>query len=317
MMVRAQKRALTRIARTEVRRTLGGLRNLQISALLRLRYEAAVGRYFQFLEDSQLPTPATDDDLDTSLSDYICELWDDGASKSEAANVLSGIGKFVPGCKKSFPTAWALFTTWGRHELPDRAAPLPIDLLKAMVAHSFHEDDDCGFATLTLLSFHCLLRISEGLNLRGMDICFGDEEAVLNLGYTKGGKRRGEKEFVTCSDPLLLSWLRRVMSRKEPGDRLFNLDYNRYRRMFTDKLQTFGAGNLNFKTHSLRRGGTTFEFKSHGSYDIICQRGRWTSSRTARLYITEAAELHTRIHFTAYANRHIQKFAAMFERLSV
>ena len=85
MVVRAQKRALTRIARTEVRRTLGGLRNLQISASLRLRYEAAVGRYFQFLEDSQLPTPATDDDLDTSLSDYICELWDDGASKSEAA----------------------------------------------------------------------------------------------------------------------------------------------------------------------------------------------------------------------------------------
>jgi hypothetical protein len=82
-------------------------------------------------------------------------------------------------------------------------------------------------------------------------------------------------------------------------------------------LLFFGASGLNFKTHSLRRGGTTFEFKAHGSYDIICQRGRWTSSRTARLYITEAAELHTRIQFSAFAKRHIQKFANMFEKLSV
>ena len=317
MVVRTQKKTLTRAARTEVRPTLGDLRNLQISAALRVRYEGAVGRYFQFLENNQQPLPGTDDDLDSSLSDYICDLWDDGASKSEAANVLSGVGKFIPGCKKSFPTAWALYTTWGRHELPDRAAPLPPELLKAMVSHSFIEDGDRCFAALTLLSFHCLLRISEGLNLKCKDISFGDGEACLNLGFTKGGKRRGETESVTCSDPLLLSWLMRLVRRKDPCDCLFNLDYNRYIRLFHEKLIFFGASGLNFKTHSLRRGGTTFEFKAHGSSDMICQRGRWTSPRTARLYITEAAELHTRIQFSTFAKRQIRNFATMFEKLSV
>jgi hypothetical protein len=37
-----------------------------------------------------------DDDLETTHSGCICELWDDGASKGEDANVLSGVGKFVP-----------------------------------------------------------------------------------------------------------------------------------------------------------------------------------------------------------------------------
>jgi hypothetical protein len=110
----------------------------------------------------------------------------EGAFMSEAGNVLSGVGKFVPGCERSFPTAWALYTTWGRLD-HDRAAPLPIDLLRAMVAHSNFEDDDRGFAALSLLSLHCLLRSGEGLNLRCKDICFSNEEAVLNLGLTKGG----------------------------------------------------------------------------------------------------------------------------------
>ena len=44
--------------------------------------------------------------------------------------------------------------------------------------------------------------------------------------------------------------------------------------------------------HGIRRGGASFHFGWHNSYDRTAEHGRWAHSRTAKLYIDEAgAEL--------------------------
>jgi len=53
-------------------------------------------------------------------------------------------------------------------------------------------------ATLVLVGAHCLLRTGEVIGLRAGSIQFSDdgEDAVIDLGDTKGGRRRGAKEGV-------------------------------------------------------------------------------------------------------------------------
>ena len=45
---------------------------------------------------------------------------------------------------------------------------------------------------------------------------------------------------------------------------------------------------LSWRPYSLRRGGATAHFLEHGSLDKTAVRGRWPSTKTARIYINEA-----------------------------
>ena len=59
-----------------------------------------------------------------------------------------------------------------------------------------------------------LLRTGELLQLRVMDIVFADalRSAVLNLGLTKGGARRGTEESVILDDPQVTMLLAAVVA---------------------------------------------------------------------------------------------------------
>ena len=51
---------------------------------------------------------------------------------------------------------------------------------------------------------------------------------------------------------------------------------------------------MRWRLYSLRRGGATDEFATNGNYDLLTERGRWASTRTAKIYVNEAmAELST------------------------
>ena len=43
--------------------------------------------------------------------------------------------------------------------------------------------------------------------------------------------------------------------------------------------------SFQFRPYSLRRGGATFWFAKHGSFDRLLVQGRWQAPRTARIYI--------------------------------
>ncbi len=135
---------------------------------------------------------------------------------------------------------------------------------------------------------------------------------MLDLGLTKGGKRRGEKEFVEASDRVVLDCLRWLCEGNEAGEPLFSLTYQSFRSELQLLLRNFQLTGFNFKTHSFRRGGTTYEFASHSSYDLICQRGRWSNARTARLYISEAIEMQQQLAFSAKTKRMLTQHERAF-----
>ena len=63
------------------------------------------------------------------------------------------------------------------------------------------------------------------------------------------------------------------------GDSAFRAHFDSYLRRF--KLQ-----HLGFRPYSLRRGGATWLVQSTGSMEIALLKGRWSSHRVARMYIS-------------------------------
>ena len=66
---------------------------------------------------------------------------------------------------------------------------------------------------------------------------------------------------------------------------------------------------LSWRPYSLRRGGATAHFLEHGSLDKTAVRGRWPSTKTARIYINEAVSTLAQITLTTLQQISIGKCA--------
>jgi hypothetical protein len=83
--------------------------------------------------------------------------------------------------------------------------------------------------------------------------------------------------------------LRRHCSRHPGRQSLLGMTGPQFRAWFLDLCKTTSLGRrLRFTPYSLRRGGATYHFAVTGSLGSLTQRGRWSSSRTARIYLAEA-----------------------------
>lgn len=114
--------------------------------------------------------------------------------------------------------------------------------------------------------------------------------AIISLGLTKSGKRQGAAESVTLGE---LSVLRALWHWKQNvhSSTFLTLKPHQWRKMFNDCLQGLKIQEWGFRPYSLRRGGATFFFLKHGSLDRILIQGRWTATRTARIYINSGLAL--------------------------
>ena len=146
-----------------------------------------------------------------------------------------------------------------------------------------------ALGVLWLVGFHCCLRSGEMFALRAGDIIFGQGSnyAVLNLRLTKTGARRGAQESVTISDSIVAAHLQRVVRDLPPGQLVCSLSGPSQRQIFHEVCRELQLDEHGYGMYSFRRGGATHDFSHHGRLDRTIVRGRWSNSRTARLYITE------------------------------
>ena len=72
--------------------------------------------------------------------------------------------------------------------------------------------------------------------------------------------------------------------------KLFQGSCTDFRRCFGNLLAFHGLEGRGFAPYSLRRGGATAHWRRYGQLDRNAEMGRWESHRTARIYLTEAAQ---------------------------
>ena len=138
------------------------------------------------------------------------------------------------------------------------------------------------------------------------------QTAVVTLGYTKGGKRKGCQEHVIIDDGNLVQMLAASVDDLQPGDYLFGASEHTFRQTFKNDIKALGLSG-SYKPYSFRRGGATHLYRSSANLSAVTTRGRWASSRTARIYIDEAMSELAELRRPLSVSRTVGKYNKIFQ----
>ena len=224
--------------------------------------------------------------LDRHLCAYVENLWTEGDQKAWASDAISGVQHLLMS-RRCFPNAWQLVSVWSRNEMPARAPPLPASILMAMAGLAYG-DGDIGICAGLLLGYHCILRTAELCGAEVGHIRLGDElKGVIALPLTKIGQQRGATEMVTIDDQQVGHFVALAQGGMPPTAPLIRCTTAQFRRCFDGYLERLKLTHAGYRPYSIRRGGATHDFRSTGDVTHTLFRGRWASTRVARIYITD------------------------------
>ena len=267
------------------RRAKIDLDDASLSDKTRVRYYSALRKLLPWVSKcSDLPA------MDVALCNWIRRMWKSGEPLLTIGDGLSALHYFEPMTKRGIPHAWKLFSVWRRVEIPSRAPPLTWQIVKSFIAYELAHDH-LEMAVVLGLAFHCLLRTGEFLALTLGDLQVGKSSGICSLRTTKSGRRNAASEMVSITDPVILLLLREFLDLKKGSPHhlsLWNSSAAIFRKRFNALCLIFGLQTFAFRPYSLRRGGATHLFQTTNSMEVALLRGRWESSRVARIYISDA-----------------------------
>ena len=301
----------TQEERAKIRRQMGSLRQLTVQPATRRRYDKAVDRFLDFLKKENMTLPGSKAKLDPIVCDYLEVLWSTGEGRGLACDTLAGPQDLQPGLRNNLPAAWRLLRTWQTNEIPNRAPPLPEHIVHAMCGWAvFH--GWISFALSLLIGFYSMLRTGEILGLLSSHIECGASsmQALISLGFTKGGKRHGAAESVVLGFEPVVRFLKKWKTIASPSTPL-TTSPPKWRALFNSCLEELGIQEWGFRPYSLRRGGATFWFQKHQNLDRILIQGRWHTQKSARIYLNEGLSVLSQMRLPASDSR-LKPFITVF-----
>ena len=273
--------------RAKMRQKLGSLKQLTVQPATRKRYDLAVDAFLTFLKTEHLTLPKEKKKLDPLVCDYLEHLWFIGKGRGLACDTLAGLQDMQPGLRNNLPAAWRLLRTWQHNEIPSRAPPLPEHVVQAMAGWAIFKGWH-SFALSLVVGYYAMLRTGEILGLRAkhLECAASCLQAVISLGYTKGGKRQGAAESVVLGlEPIV--YLVKAWKKTVAESTSLTPSPPKWRQLFNQALEALGISDFKFRPYSLRRGGATFFFAKRQNLDRILLQGRWHTQKSARIYINE------------------------------
>lgn len=258
--------------------------------------------------DASSTCPASWDELDEACGEYIEALWSEGDSLCAAQDCLSGLKHLYPSAQGHLRFAWRLCKAWSKAEPPQRAMPIPPVVVLGL-AGFFVEAGLIDMCALLLVGFDAFLRSGELFNIIKKDVVMYDKKALIKLPSTKTGNREGHVQMVVVESPVALRWLRRRLSGLQPGARLSQRSPKKLRELFLAALEGFELHDQHITWYSLRRGGASWDFLSHGLMEKTLLRGRWQSHKAARVYVQDAAATVADLQIPRASRAALQKAA--------
>lgn len=272
-----------------------------------LRYSAALALLLPYLMDI-----AHLIDLDEKVTAWIQLRWEAGDSIHIVSDALCGLHYYEPWTRRGIPTAWRVFSTWRKLESPSRAPPLTDRIIYALANYSISHNN-ISFGSLMVLGFFGLLRTGELLAVRPCDILVKDDRVIVSLFDTKTSKRDNVAEMVSFQDAFSAEILQVLLDIKKQQRALktpiWLYSPQSFRNSFKHHLARFDLLKHEFRPYSLRRGGATHLFQVTGSMESALLRGRWGSSRVARIYISDALSYLPAMTFSHNAKCMLQKWS--------
>ena len=304
-MVRLLAVRFSRAERARRRKQIN-LEDASLSDKTRTRYYNALRKVLPTVENATSP-----ESLDLKLCDWIHQMWYDGEPLLTIGDALSALHFFQPWTRRKVPHAWKLFSTWRRLEIPSRALPLTWRIVCGLAAFELAHNN-LEMACILLLGFHCLLRTGECLALCTNDLLLGSTTGLCTLHQTKSGARNNASEAISIHNLVVLETLKTLRDiRRIQGTTalpLWSSTGSKFRARFAWLCNHFGLSEHNFRPYSLRRGSATEVFQTTLSMEAALVRGRWTSSRVARIYISDGLSFLPSLKMSPRTARLLQRY---------
>lgn len=283
------------------------LKDAGITEKTQLRYYIAVGKLLPHLESVK-----TTLQMDEAICQWIQERWEDGESLHIVSDALCGLHHYEPWTKRTIPQSWRLFSTWRKLEGPDRAPPLTSQIIYSWCNYAI-EHKQLYFSSLLALGFFALLRTGELMQVCACDILIGQDNGIVSLRDTKTGKRDNAAEMVMFDDPLTVDLLSTVVAlQKDLGLTqvpIWPHSAQKFRDVFAHYTRRFDLAQHQFRPYSLRRGGATALFQATGSMEAALLKGRWSSPRVAKIYISDALSYLPGLTFSNKAKEMLRRWS--------
>ena len=262
-----------------------------------------------------LKTLTNGHELDEAITDWIEQCWKEGETLGLINDALCGLHHFAPWTKKQIPQSWKLFAVWRKLEGPSRALPITANIVYCLANYAL-EHCDIIFAGMLLIGFFGLLRTGELLNVRACDLLADKKNLLISLPNTKSGTRHSAAEMVQVSDPFTLEVIREVKAYRVDNNclkvPLWDFTPQSFRDRFAYHLRKFDLVSHGFRPYSLRRGGATHLFQVSGSMELALLKGRWSSPKVAKIYISDALSFLPAMEYSDLSRRMLQKWNPLF-----
>ena len=138
---------------------------------------------------------------------------------------------------------------------------------------------------MSYVPLKCCIASVKILNVAG-----SGDAAVISFESTTGN-RIGFIEARTITDVRIVRFLSAVMEGMNPGDSFITGTGQQFRTDFAVAMRYMGLSASDFKPYSIRRGGATADYRSHGIIERTQIRGGWADGRTTKIYISESLAL--------------------------
>lgn len=282
------------------------LEDASLTSKTRVRYFCSLRKLMPLLEKVSV-----EHDLDEVLCQWVEKCWKIGEPLLTVGDGLSALHFYQPWTRRKIPHAWKLFRTWRRIEIPARAPPLTLQLVRSMAAFEL-TNGNLEMAVILLLSFHCLLRTGEALALCGSDVLLGANTGIIQLRSTKTSQRFSANDALAITDVMVLEVLRTLIDirkyQKCLETKLWNASPQVFRNRFKLLMVAYDLERHQFRPYSLRRGGATHLFQTTHSMEATLTRGRWESSKVAKVYISDALSYLPNLRATKLTKSMLKKF---------
>ena len=225
-------------------------------------------------------------ELDDLAAEYLNCMYQEGESVSAGGHLLSGIKRFMPDLRQVMPKASQYFKNWQKVHQPQRAIPVSWALLQAIAAVFWSQGSE-STALMLYLGFQCFLRTAEMLALQYCHLLphATKPEVAVVIPFAKTS--HGNPQVLVVYGNHVWSLCCHLKNLNPSTQHLWRGQFADFHRSWKTAIECLGFAPEDYSPYGIRRGGATWHFLRHKSMDLTLARGRWSHSKTARLYVDD------------------------------
>ena len=241
------------------------------------------------------------DILSEYLEEYIIHMYVSGQSRVAAAETVNAMVQTFGWLRSSLAGPWGMIRSWENREPSHHHQPIPVHVLRALVACALAWQWP-KVAVMLALGFFALLRPAECIGLRRQDLALPSDHLEGDVMYVRIGApktrfRTSKNQHVRVDEPGLASWIAWTLGCMPMWQRIWNGSLPAFRVRY-DMLQRKVLHKVPFLPSSLRPGGATYLFRLLQEDLVKLQwRGRWRSFRMLEIYVQELGAAQVWIRF--------------------